>query len=83
MLGTVIYYITAPIRLFGRSRAFRWLLAGVFVIGLFFGATLWAIDAFFPAAKVAKNRPALVALPPLPPMTRQSTIVAPVHHPCF
>jgi hypothetical protein len=27
---------------------------------------------------VAKNRPALKAVPPLPPMTRQSTIVAPV-----
>ena len=78
MLGTAIYYITAPIRLFGRSRAFRLILGAALVIGLFFGATLWAIDAFFPAAKVAKNRPALVALPPLPPMTRQSTIVAPV-----
>lgn len=78
MLGTVIYYITAPIRLFGRSRAFRWTLAGALVIGLFFGATLWTLDTFFPAAMPPQNRPALAALPPLPAATGQSTIVAPV-----
>jgi hypothetical protein len=77
-MDTFIFYITAPIRMFGRSRAFRWTLAGVFVAGLFFGATLWALDTFLPAATAPKNRPALAALPPLPPANRQSIIVAPV-----
>jgi hypothetical protein len=78
MRGSITYYITAPIRLFGRSRAFRLTLAGILVAGLFFGATLWALDTFLPGAMPAKNRPALTALPPLPPANRQSTIVAPV-----
>jgi hypothetical protein len=78
MRGSITYYITAPIRLFGRSRAFRWTLAGILVVGLFFGATLWALDTFLPGTLPAKNRPALAALPPLPPANRQSTIVAPV-----
>ncbi len=78
MLGSVIYYLTAPVRLFGRSHAFRWMLAGILVVGLFFGATLWALDTFLPAATTPKNRPALAALPALPPASRPSTIVAPV-----
>jgi hypothetical protein len=78
MLGTAIYYLTAPIRLFGRSRAVRWTLAGLFVLGGCFGATLWTLDTFFPAATTPKNRPALAALPALPPASRASTIVAPV-----
>jgi hypothetical protein len=78
MLKTFIYYITAPIRLFGRSPAFRWTLTGIVALVGCFGATLWAIDTFFPTATTPKNRPVLAALPSLPPAARQSTIVAPV-----
>ena len=78
MLGTFIYYVTAPIRLFGRSRTFRWALGGIVVLVGCFSATIWALDTFLPAATTPKNRPALAALPTLPPANRQSMIVAPV-----
>ena len=78
MLGSIIYYMTAPVRLFGRSPAFRWTLAGVLVLGGCFGATLLALDTLFPTVTAPKNRPTLTALPMLPPVNRQSTIVAPV-----
>ena len=38
-LDTFIYYATAPIRLFGRSRYFRWGVAAVCVAGLFIQST--------------------------------------------
>src|SRR4026208_1563372 len=47
-LDTFIYYVTAPIRLFGRSRYFRWGLAAACVAVLFFAATLWASNRFLP-----------------------------------
>lgn len=77
-MDTFIYYITAPVRLFGRSPAFRWTLLGVLVLGGCFGATLLTLDTFFPAATTPKNRPALATLPVLPPANRPSMIVAPV-----
>jgi hypothetical protein len=80
MLDTVLYWVTAPIRWFGRSRAFRLGLAGVLVLGASFYATLWALDRFMPAAGTA-TPPALAklpVLPPLPPVTRASYVIAPV-----
>ncbi|MGN6572887.1 MAG: DUF4403 family protein, partial [Pseudolabrys sp.] len=75
----LIYYATAPIRLFGRSRAFRIAIAVVIVAGGFFAATLWALDRFLPADNGARQALAkLPKPPPLPPVTRTSYVIAPV-----
>ncbi len=79
ILDTAIYYATAPIRWFGRSRAFRLALVGVIVLGGSFYATLWALDRFLPVASAPP--PVLATLPPLPnlpPVTRASYVIAPV-----
>src|SRR3569833_719837 len=75
----LVYYATAPIRLFGRSRAFRFALAAVIVGGGFFAATLWALDRFLPGDNGARETLAkLPKPPPLPPVTRTSYVIAPV-----
>jgi Domain of unknown function (DUF4403) len=78
-VNKAIYYATAPVRLFGRSRAFRIVLAAVVVLGGSFYAALWALNAFMPSqpapsAALAKLKP----LPDLPPVTRASYVIAPV-----
>jgi hypothetical protein len=78
-IDMLIYYATAPIRLFGRSHAFRWSLVGVVVLGATFFGALWALEAFLPS-QPAKS-PALAKLKPppdLPPVTRASYVIAPV-----
>jgi len=77
VLGTTIYWITAPVRLFGRSARFRLILGAAVVIVIFFSTTLWALNKFFPSIDTA-NAPKLAALPPLPPLTRTSFFIAPV-----
>jgi len=75
----VIYIITVPLRLLGRSRLFRYLIGAVAVIALFFVATLWALDRYLPAGNDAKQIAAkLEPLPPLQPLARQSYVIAPV-----
>jgi len=75
----LIYYATAPVRLFGRSRMFRIGLAVVVVAGGCFAATLWALDRFFPPDNGAREALAkLPKPPPLPPVTRTSYVIAPV-----
>lgn len=81
LIDDAIYYLTAPLRLFGRSRAFRLATLATIVAGGCFAATLWALDRFMPsgpdtAAKqaVAKLEP----LAPLQPLTRASYVIAPV-----
>jgi len=77
--GDLVYYATAPIRLFGRSRAFRIAVAAVLVTGACFAVTLWALDHFFPPVSSAQQAVAkLPPLPPLPPVTRASYVIAPV-----
>lgn len=79
MLGTVIRVATAPLRLFGRSRRFRWGVGATAVIAASFAATLWALDRYLPAD--SGGGPALVNLPPLPPLqpvTKSSYVIAPV-----
>ena len=77
--GDLVYYATAPIRLFGRSRAFRIAVAAVLVTGACFAVTLWALDRFFPPVSSAQQAVAkLPPLPPLPPVTRASYVIAPV-----
>jgi hypothetical protein len=77
--GSLIYYLTAPIRLFGRSRAFRWSLAAVLILVGSFAAANWALERFMPSG--GTTPPALAKLPPLPdlpPVTRASYVIAPV-----
>jgi len=77
MLDTIIYYASAPIRLFGRSRRFRLLLGALVLLVAAFYGTLWALDLFLPE----RPPPAFAKLPappPLPPMSRTSEVVAPV-----
>jgi hypothetical protein len=79
-LDTMLYYVTAPIRMFGRSRRARLVVGALVVVAVFFVATLWALDAFFPPADDdAKQAVAnLPPPPPLPPVTRASYVIAPV-----
>ncbi len=77
VLGTVIRVAAAPIRLFGRSRRFRWTVGAVVVIAGSFYAALWALDR----AMTPSTPPALANLPPLPalqPVARSSYVIAPV-----
>ena len=77
MLDTIIYYVTAPIRLFGRSRGFRLAVGALAVVAVAFYGTMWALDTFLPETPP----PAFAKLPvppPLPPMASTSEIVAPV-----
>ncbi len=78
LLDAIFYVITAPLRLFGRSRGFRLIIGAVVVIALFFAATLWALDRFFPANEASRVAAKLTPLPPLPPLSRQSYVIAPV-----
>jgi len=79
IITVVIYILTAPLRMFGRSRRFRLLVGALAVMAIFFAATLWALDRFLPTGTAAKQAVAkLPALPPLPPMTRASYVIAPV-----
>jgi len=78
-LGLLIYYGTAPLRLFGRSRGFRIGLGASLVVALCFAVTLWALDRLSPADSDAKTAVASLApLPPLQPVTRASYVIAPV-----
>lgn len=81
LIDDVIYYITAPLRAFGRSRFLRLTALAVVVIGGFFAATLWAIDHLMPPPSNTAARQAvsqLAPLAPLQPLTRASYVIAPV-----
>ncbi len=55
----------------------RTIIGGAAVlVGSFFGA-LALMDVLWPAVPAQPNRPALVAVPPLQPLTRTSTVLAP------
>jgi hypothetical protein len=78
-LDTFIYYTTAPIRAFGRSRYVRWGVAAFCVVALFFSVTLWALNRFVPpdsglpeAISILQPSKALQAV------TRASHVIAPV-----
>src|SRR5689334_16882832 len=79
-LDTFTYYATAPIRLFGRSRYFRWSLCAACGVGLFFVTAQWAINRFVPPSD--SGLPEALAImkppPPLQPVTRASHVIAPV-----
>ncbi|MEW6452431.1 MAG: DUF4403 family protein [Pseudomonadota bacterium] len=54
------------------------ILLGGLVVAVFFGGTLFALDALWPSNPMSEKRPALTELPPLPPISRISSITAPV-----
>lgn len=78
IIDAILYVITAPLRLFGRSHRFRLIVGAIVIIGLFFAATLWALDRFFPASQTSRVAAKLEPLPPLPPLSRPSYVIAPV-----
>ena len=79
ILEIAAYIATAPLRLFGRSRRFRMIVGAVVIMAAFFGATLWALERYFPSTNDAKQTVAkLPPLPPLQPLTRASYVIAPV-----
>jgi hypothetical protein len=78
ILDIVVYVLTAPIRLFGRSRPFRLALGAVLLVGLAFFGTLWALDSFFPLYKMPVQLAKLPPPPPLPPIVRHSVVITPV-----
>ena len=79
IFDAIFYIITAPLRLFGRSRRFRLFIGALVVVALFFAATLWVLDRFLPPANQASRVAAkLEPLPPLPPLSRPSYVIAPV-----
>ncbi len=55
----------------------RRILIGAVVVAAFFGGTLWALDFFFGDSASGK-RPVLAEPPPLKPVSRMSTIMAPI-----
>ncbi len=77
--GTIIYILTAPLRLFGRSRLLRWTLGAVVIVGVAFAATQWALDRYLPGDSGARKAVAnLPALPPMKAVNRPSNVIAPV-----
>ena len=78
-LDAFIYYATAPIRLFGRSRAFRLTAAAAIILIVSFAGANWAINRIFPPDNAAKKAVAnLPPPPPLPAVARASQVIAPV-----
>ena len=65
-------YLRKAIVEFGVGR----IVAGAVVLIVSFAGALWALDGLFPSGR--GRPPALVAMPPLEPATRTSTITAPV-----
>ena len=78
-MNTIVYYITAPIRLFGRSRAFRWLVVAVIVLGGSFVTANWALQHFLPSDNGAAQLLAKAPPPaPLKSVSSASVVIAPV-----
>ena len=78
-MNTLVYYLTAPIRLFGRSRAFRWLIAALIVLGGSFVAANWALERYLPGDNGAAQL--LAKLPPPAPLksvSSASVVITPV-----
>ena len=78
IFDAIFFVITAPLRLFGRSRGFRLMIGGLVVIAVFFAATMWVLDRYFPSNHASRVAAKLAPLPPLPPLSRPSYVIAPV-----
>jgi hypothetical protein len=78
-LATVIYYATAPIRMFGRSARFRWAVGATCVVAICFAATLWALNRLGSSDTGLPEALAILQPPQaLQPVTRASHVIAPV-----
>jgi hypothetical protein len=78
-LDTLIYHLTAPVRLFGSSRKFRLGVGAAAIVAACFFGTLWALNRFIPADSGLPE--ALAIMQPtqtLQPVTRASHVIAPV-----
>jgi hypothetical protein len=78
MKNKLIYMLTAPIRLFGRSRSFRLAIGGAVVVAVAFAATNWLLGRYLPAGDF--EEPVLADVPPPPPLphlTRASYVITP------
>ena len=64
LLDEAVYYATAPIRLFGRSRGFRLALAALCTLALFVYGALLALDRLLPAGSGVPPQLAKIAPPP-------------------
>jgi Domain of unknown function (DUF4403) len=78
-MSKLVYYLTAPIRLLGRSRL-GLLVGAIGIVVFFFAVTLWALNRFSPSPD--SGLPEALAImrppPPLQPVTRASHVIAPV-----
>ena len=54
------------------------ILLGGAIVAVFFGVTLFALDWIWPSNTLTDKRPALAELPPLPPVSRTSSVIAPI-----
>jgi hypothetical protein len=54
------------------------ILGGIAILAVSFFASLWVMDWMSPSGSSRGAKPALVELPPLPPASRTSTMLAPV-----
>ena len=78
-LDTFIYYATAPIRLFGRSRKFRLALGAACIIAACLAATFWTLKRYIPTDNGLPEALAILQPPhALQPVTRASHVIAPV-----
>jgi len=78
-IDRLVYWLTAPVRLFGRSARFRLAVGAVVIVAVFFGVTLWALNRFFPSGGGAPQPTVqLPQLPPLQPVSSASYVIAPV-----
>ena len=78
-LDTLIYHLTAPIRLFGRSRRFRLAIGAACILALCYAATTWALHRFIPTENGLPEALAILQPPKdLAPVTRASHVTAPV-----
>jgi hypothetical protein len=76
---TFIYYATAPIRLFGRSRKFRLLIGAAGIVAICCGGALFAFNRYIPADSGLPEAIAILQPPsPLQPVSRASHVIAPV-----
>ena len=74
-----IYYATAPIRLFGRSRPLQLVIGTACILALFYAATMWALHRFIPSDSGLPEALAILRPPKdLEPITRASHVIAPV-----
>ena len=64
-----------------RSRIVVEAIAGAAIVAVSFAATHFMLQRVSPVAKPKPGRPALVAVPPLEPLTGTSTVLAPASSP--